>query len=299
MQPAPRRSRAVIVVLVLASVTIMTIDSRHGDSSSPVDPLRAAVGNVLGPVEDGASEATKPLTAISDHFRSVSSLRSENAALQRANARLRAVLRAQPANANRDTEVSTIGAFADERGYSIVNAQVVAIGPAQSFSRTVTIDAGTRQGVVADQTVINANGLVGRVIASTTTSATVLLIIDRDSTVGGRLGTSMELGFLDGTGDASGGDGLTLSLVDHTVAPKVGDTVLSWGSRGDAPYLPGIPIGKVVGVQSMPAELTETASVQPYVDFGSLDIVGVITGHGDNGGPGSYAGSTVGTGGSQ
>src|SRR5690349_21573832 len=107
MQPAPRRPRAVIVVLVLACVTIMTIDSHHGDRSSPVDPLRTAVGNVLGPVEDGASEATRPLTAISDHFRSVSSLRAQNEALQRANDHLRAKLRAAPANANRAAEVST------------------------------------------------------------------------------------------------------------------------------------------------------------------------------------------------
>jgi hypothetical protein len=32
------------------------------------------------------------------------------------------------------------------------------------------------------------------------------------------------------------------------------------------------------GVKGLDPELTETAVVQPYVDFSSLDVVGVITG---------------------
>jgi len=277
VQDETRRSRAAIMLLVLACVTFMTLDARHATASSPVDPLRAAVGGVLGPAEDSASAAMRPLTTIPDHFGTVSDLRARNTALKRANQSLQTRLRAQQANATRSSEVSTISSFADDNGYRVVQAQVVAMGPAQAFSRTVTIDAGTSVGVVPDRTVINANGLVGRVIAASASAATVLLMIDRDSTVGGRLSSSMELGFLDGTGDVSGAGKLTLSLVDHTVTPRRGDTVLTWGSRGSAPYLPGIPIGRVVSVRSSPAELTQTAVVQPYVDFSALDVVGVIT----------------------
>jgi rod shape-determining protein MreC len=151
------------------------------------------------------------------------------------------------------------------------------MGSAQSFSRTVTIDRGTADGVVPDLTVVNADGLVGRVIESTRHSATVLLIVDRKSTIGGRLGESMELGFLDGDGNLSGDGTLELSLVDHTVSPQVGDRVVSWGSRNEAPYVAGVPIGRVVSVHSSPAELTETATIDPYVDFSSLDLVAVIT----------------------
>ncbi len=274
------RSRAVIGLLVLACVTILTLDARHQATASPVDPLRSFVGAVLGPVEDGVASAMRPVTGIPDHFRSVSGLRDDNAALQAANQRLRTQLRAQRANETRNTEVHTIAKFADRTGYRVVQAQVVAIGPAQAFSRTVTIDAGTDDGVVPDLTVVNADGLVGRVIAASASTATVLLVIDRDSTVGGRLGTSMELGFLGGTGDLSGESSLVLSLVDHTVTPHPGDPVLTWGSPGDAPYLPGIPIGRIVSVHSTPAELTQTATVEPYVDFSTLDVVGVVTAHG-------------------
>jgi rod shape-determining protein MreC len=286
------RSRAVIGLLVLACITILTLDARHPTSTSPVDPLRSLVGNVLGPAEDGAASALRPITGLPDHFGSINDLRHRNAALQEANQRLRTRLRTEAANSARAAEVHTIGAFADRTGYHVVEAQVIAIGPAQSFSRTVTIDAGSADGVVPDLTVVNADGLVGRVIAATRSTATVLLVIDRDSTVGGRLGASMELGFLTGSGDVSGDGSLTLSLVDRTVTPHPGDAVLTWGSRHGAPYLPGIPIGRVASVHWSPAELTQTATVVPYVDFSSLDVVGVIAGGTDHD-------STVASGGSR
>ena len=88
----------------------------------------------------------------------------------------------------------------------------------------------------------------------------------------------MELGFLDGDGDLTGDSSLELSLVDHTVSPQVGDPVLTWGSHRHAPYVAGVPIGSVTGVHSSLAELTQTADIEPYVDFSSLDIVAVVTG---------------------
>jgi rod shape-determining protein MreC len=271
-----RRSRTVAGLLILASVTIVTLDSSSG--ASPLQPARSAVAAVLGPIEDAASAATRPLTTIPDRFRTVNSLRDENARLAAQNQALSAQLEAAQAAQNRSDEIAGIASTVDASSFDVVAAQVVGIGPAQSFSRTVTIGAGVDQGVVPDLTVINATGLVGRVVSATHDTATVLLIADAKSTVGGRLGASMELGFLDGAGDISGNATLDLSLVDHTVSPRVGDTVVTWGSRNGAPYVAGVPIGTVVSVHSSPAELTQTATVRPFVDFSSLDVVAVVTG---------------------
>lgn len=272
-----RRSRTLLGLLLLAAVTVVTLDAGHGDGRSPVDPLRAGVSGVLGPVEDVTASALRPVTAIPDYFGDVGDLRDENDRLKAANDRLETQLNASDANANRDAEVTGIARLADASGFDTVSAQVVGVGAAQSFSQTVTIDAGTADGVVPDLTVINADGLVGRVLSATRTTATVLLAIDAKSTVGGRLGASMELGFLTGDGDVSADGALELSLVDHTVSPRVGDTIVTWGSRNGAPYVPGVPIGSVTSVRSSPAELTETALVRPYVDFSSLDVVAVVT----------------------
>ena len=277
MRPRPTRSRTVLGLLVLASVTVLTLDARHDEGRSPVDPLRTAVGTVLGPVEYAASAALRPITGIPQHFADVGRLRERNAALEADAARLRARLRAATANAQRTTELAGIADLGDTAGFQLVPAQVVAMGPAQSFSRTVTIDAGTADGVVPDLTVVNADGLVGRVVDASRSFATVLLIVDGKSTIGGRLSASMELGFLDGSGDVTDAGTLELSLVDHTVSPAVGDSVVTWGSRNAAPYVAGVPIGQVVSVHSSPADLTESAQIRPYVDFSALDVVAVVT----------------------
>ena len=150
------------------------------------------------------------------------------------------------------------------------------MGPAQSFSRTVTIDKGRSSGIFADMTVLNHDGLVGRVLRADRSTSTVLLIVDQGSVVGGRLGSSLEVGFLRGRGDLTGSGRLDLELVDNTTMPGSGDVLTTWGSRTSAPYVPGIPIGTVESVYSSPRQLSRQAVIRPLVDFSSLDLVGVV-----------------------
>jgi rod shape-determining protein MreC len=125
-------------------------------------------------------------------------------------------------------------------------------------------------------TVISNDGLVGRVIRATRSTATVVLILDVESVVGGRLGSSMEVGFLRGRGRLGDDGRLDLDLVDDTVVANEGDTVVTWGSEGGAPYVAGIPIGKVASIFSSPRETSRKAVIEPFVDFSSLDLVGVV-----------------------
>jgi rod shape-determining protein MreC len=157
-----------------------------------------------------------------------------------------------------------------------VPAHVVAYGPAQSFSRTVTIDAGSDAGVRPDQTVVNDHGLVGRVLRVSSTTATVLLIVDSRSVVGGRDGTSMKVGFVKGSGGLGGDGTLDLQLIDQQDPPAQGDTIVTWGSKGGAPYVSGVPIGRVTTVYASLRESSQHAVIEPYVDFGALDLVGVV-----------------------
>ena len=85
--------------------------------------------------------------------------------------------------------------------YGIKGAEVIAIGAAQGFSWTVTIDVGTNDGIKRDMTVLNGDGLVGRVTTVGPDTATVLLANDPDFTVGTRMEKTDELGFATGQGD--------------------------------------------------------------------------------------------------
>jgi rod shape-determining protein MreC len=272
-----RRARAVAGVLALAAVTVIAVDAT-ADDDSPVDPLRNASGEVFGPVEDGLDEATRPIEEVADQVTTVDGLRDDNARLQAEVERLRAELETVDLDRERLESLGAMRRLGDEHGFELVTAQVTAVGPAQSYSQAVTIDAGTSDGVEADMTVVNHQGLVGRVLRADVHSATVLLLVDASSVVGGRLGADLELGMLRGDGDLSDAGELTLTTMDPTVRPAPGDVVVTWGSRGGAPYVAGVPIGRVASVQSSPEDQSTAARVRPYVDFSALDLVSVVVG---------------------
>jgi rod shape-determining protein MreC len=271
-----RRARTMLVILLLASFIVITLDARRS-SDSPVDVLRSAAGAVFGPLETGAATVTGPVTGLVDSFGDMQELREANERLRERNNRLHSRLRTRAFVSNRGVELDRLLGVGREQDQRLVPAQVTAIGAGQSFSRTVTIDAGRRDGVRPDMTVLNGQGLVGRVIGATSSTASVLLLIDPDSVVGGRLGDSMELGFVSGEGDIGEEGRLRMQLVDRVARPKAGDTVVTWGSRNGAPYVAGVPIGSVESVRTSPRELSKTVVIEPFVDFSSLDLVGVVT----------------------
>lgn len=270
-----RPSRALLVALVLACASLITLDLQ-GDGDSPLEPVRGAVGEVLGPVENATAAVVRPIAAVPDFFRTRGSLEAELSSLEAENAELRSQVARSGYDRNRLAEYDGLTAASENLGQALVPARVVGIGPSQSFSRTVTIDAGSDAGITPDQTVVNADGLVGRVLRTTRTTATVLLVIDTGSVVGGRVGESMEMGFLRGRGDLGAEGKLDLELVDQAEVPAKHDTVLTWGSDGGAPYVAGVPVGRVTSVYSSIRETSQRAVIEPFVDFGALDLVGVV-----------------------
>lgn len=272
---SPARGLRVLGALLLAAVALMVIDTTGG-SSSPLTPLRSAVGSVVGPAETATAALARPFASLGGMLDDNQHLRRQVATLTAENSQLRSANELAPLQQSRLREFEALTRTADRTGYTLVPARVVGIGPAQSFRRTVTIDAGSSSGVRADMTVLNGDGLVGRVVSATADTATVLLIVDPGSVVGARLGSDLELGSITGQGSLSGDSALRLDLVDNAVTPARGDVVATWGSSRGVPYVAGIPIGKVTQVYSSPRNLTVHATVTPFVNFGALDLVGVV-----------------------
>lgn len=268
-----RPPRSLLVALVLASVTMITLDF-HGGTDSPVEPARRALGEAFGPVEAGTATAIRPFTSVPSWFRTQDSLGEEIRGLEAENSDLRSQVATAGYDKLRLEEYDELTQSAESLGGALVPARVVAYGSSQSFSSTVTIDAGSKAGIGPDMTVINNDGLVGRVLRVTRTTATVLLIVDKESNVGGRVGSSLEIGFVKGLGSLAD-DELELELVDDAIVPAKHDTVVTWGSSG-GPYEKGVPVGRVTDVFSSLIESSQRAVIEPFVNFSALDVVGVM-----------------------
>ncbi len=163
----------------------------------------------------------------------------------------------------------------------VVRSRVVSSSPQTSpvGSRLITIDSGTRDGVQEDRTVLNADGLVGRVISTGETSSQVLLLGDPGVVVGVRFGPDAALGSVSATappGLRARADGaLTLTGIGN--APiTVGDQVRTLGSPDSAPFVADITVGTVVAVDPDAGQLAATAIVEPAVDVDTLDAVVVL-----------------------
>ncbi|KOX27916.1 rod shape-determining protein MreC [Streptomyces sp. NRRL F-6491] len=260
-----------LVLLIAIAFALITVDIRGGQES-PVDGARQAAAAVFGPVENGVAAAVDPVGNAIGAVRDSGERHTRVAALEKENAELKAKLGSDDRNRNRLNELDTLLKTAGAGQYGIKGAQVVAIGAAQGFSWTVTIDVGARDGIRRDMTVLNGAGLVGRVTTVGPSTSTVLLANDPDFTVGTRMEKSDELGFATGQGNSP----LRVQLLNGKAKVKPGDRLVTFGSRADKPFVPGVPVGEIVRVDPAGGGLTRNVYVRPYVGFTKLDIVGVV-----------------------
>lgn len=262
-----RRTRTILGLLLLTSLTLVILNLRGSGEGA-----RDTAGGFFGPVQTAISSVTRP---VSDFFGSIGSLGSKDqqiADLQKQIDELQQQVNTTEFDRNRARELDDLLGLAGRGQYRTVPAQVVASGAAQGFAWTVTIDAGSKDGVKLDQNVVNGQGLVGRVIRVSQSTSVVALIVDATSTVGARVEASGEKGFLNGTGDPRS---LELQLLDPFAPVRSGDRLVSFGFEGGV-YVAGIPLGTVTDVRGTPGQLTRLATVVPFVDVTRLDLVGVI-----------------------
>ena len=154
--------------------------------------------------------------------------------------------------------------------YDYVTATVIGreISP---FLQYIIIDKGSNDGVQYGMPVVTQQGLVGTVDAVIAAASRIKLITDSTSVVNVLLQTAEVEAQLYGslTRDVS----LDMIPLDSVVEP--GDVVLTSGLGGN--YPPNIFVGQVLSVQKRDNALFQTASVQPIVDFESINAVLVIT----------------------
>jgi rod shape-determining protein MreC len=138
------------------------------------------------------------------------------------------------------------------------------------FLQYIIIDKGTNDGVLYGMPVVTQQGLVGRVDAVIAGAARIKLITDSTSVVNVLLQSAeieaQSYGSL--TGD------ITLDMIPLDVSVEPGDVVLTSGLGGN--YPPNIFVGQVLSVKKLDNALFQTASVQPIVDFSSINAVLVI-----------------------
>jgi len=265
-----RRSRTVLVVLLLVALALITLDFRDGGAS----PVRNVGAEVFGPIERVTNDITNPISSLFDSITGGPSSQGTIASLQQENASLRAQLSAAALNKSESRQLAQLLQI-DAGAYRIVAATVIAAGG--DFADTVTLDVGRSDGIKPDETVLNGAGFVGKVTQVSLDTCTVVLASDASSFIGVQVAGSGEIGEVTGTGKSMSGSGLLrLTLFDANAVLQPGQEIVTYASVNDRPEVPGVPVGTVISVQNSGNALTQTALVRPFVTFTALGVVGIV-----------------------
>jgi len=260
-------------MLLVLALALITIDYRDG-SSGPVRDLRQFGGSVFGTAEHVMSVVTDPFVGLFGHDTGSGSS-SQVAGLQQQIIQLRSELSQEQLSKAEYRQLSDLLQLSGRGRYRIVAATVIAIG--EGYGQTVTLDAGAHDGIKAGDTVLNGQGLVGTVTAVNAQTCAVLLATDATSVVGVTLANSGQVGWVTGPGKTGSGSGLLrLQVLDENAVLSVGQQLVTSASMHDRPYVPGVPVGVISKVENRGGSLTALALVQPYVDFTSLGVVGIV-----------------------
>lgn len=152
-------------------------------------------------------------------------------------------------------------------------ARVVGRDPA-NWWRTIRIDVGSRDGVRTNLPVLNADGLVGRVLEVSLTHSQVVLVGDPNCRFSALVDRTRDLGIISPSSSV-----LDHSMVDLTFFSKndqiaPGSLVFTSGQGGVFPR--GIVVGKVVDTRTIGHGLYSEARVKLAVNLNRLEQVWVL-----------------------
>ncbi len=262
-----RNSRALLWVFFIAFFLLLL--SMNSGQKGPWNPLEQVIIEVTLPVERIFERTVTWTQDFWSNYFFLVNTRKENAALKRE-------LNALKMENNRYREqlftherLKALLQFKQSVNIPAVAAQVIGLDPTGWF-KSVIIDKGTAAGITVDMPVVNASGVVGRVVSVSPHYAKLLLLVDQNSAVDSLIQRSRDRGMVRGLNTET----CTLDYMVKTSDVQEGDEVVTSGLGGVYPK--GIPIGRVVHVEDDSGDLFKHITVKPAVDFSRLEEVLVV-----------------------
>jgi rod shape-determining protein MreC len=262
-----KRTGYLFLAIMMAQVILV---SAQVQTKSGVRVLQAVALELFSRVLLGTSSAVRTGRGAWGNYVALRGVRADNLVLQRRVADLEVSLQREHALAARTQQLQALMDLKSQATVPTLAAEVIAGNP-DPIMRTVTIDRGSTDGVLADMAVIAPGGIVGRVIGPVARyAARVQLIIDRNGAAGALTERARAGGMVVG---AEANPPLRMELVSNLADVKAGDRVVASGVDGIFPR--GYLIGTVEHAERG-TSLYRAITVRPGVDFSSLEEVLVV-----------------------
>jgi rod shape-determining protein MreC len=264
----PRRPTLLLIVILSLLFVLMSFSTRTryvGETRtlfertvmtifSPVPKLVNWIGGTTSDMYHGYLDMRRSVAENASLRNKVAALTTENLKLRQSEGDLR--------------RLRSLLGYSEQFTLQTSLAQVLMLDTSTRF-KSIIIDRGSSGGLEVNDVIVNANGLIGRVVLTTKDMAKVQIITDSNSAVGALIERTRRQGVVRG----DGGSGAQMDDVPSLADVQPGDTVLTAGIDGIYPK--GIPIGTIVHAEKG-QDLFKTIFVRPAVDFGLIEEVIVI-----------------------
>ena len=159
--------------------------------------------------------------------------------------------------------------------YSYLNATVI-YRNVSTWYNTITVDKGTYNGVKEDMVVVNSQGLIGKVVSTTTFTSDIRLITTKETD------NKISITISNGENKTNGliknynykTKYLEVEGVSNTETVRVGDYVYTSGLGEIFPS--GILIGTVSDISTDEYDLAKIIDVTPIADFDDVNFVAIL-----------------------
>jgi rod shape-determining protein MreC len=248
---------------VAALLALVQINAERTGSESPIATVATSFFDVAETAITTTIDLTRSLAvgvvSLPGLARENAALRDRNRRLIAENARLHELAAAYAAEVSIRPRIDLFGG---------IEARAVGFPP-ENESQAVTINEGSIAGVRRDDGVVDADGVVGRVVAVGPLSSTVVLITDYTSRIPAIVRRGRWWGIARGNLTS-----VRMEFIPEDARLRIGDVVVTGEGRS---FHSGVPIGTVESIERGDTTLYQTAVLKPAAALGALDRVDVIS----------------------
>jgi rod shape-determining protein MreC len=260
------------LLVILLALHLIGISFNRSPDRHELWILQVVLSTITTPAQSILANGTAGFKNLWNTYFSMRDARLENEQLRADRAQLETKLIEEREKVRLLEQMEALQKWQVESKYEGVQARVVARDANRLFN-TVFIDKGSSSGIVKDQPVVTAEGLVGRVINAMPFSAQVLLITDERHGAGAIIGQTEAnrlLGVVRGKSDYL----CEMKFIAPPEKIENGEQVITSGQDGIYPK--GLLIGRVKKPDGGLAVAPQVVEVEPAAQLGKLEIVSVL-----------------------
>ena len=219
-----------------------------------------------------------PFVKLGDYFPFVQSRRllaKQNEEFRQQNEVLRQQVHALGEMGDENLRLHQLLGLKEHIAFHTVTGRVIG-RDASNWWKSIQIDRGSNDGLRKNLAVLDADGLVGKIVSVTKGESRVLLLTDPNCKVSALLQNTREPGIAAGVDTPFRlSPRCVMTYVNHDAKIKPGEPVISSGFGGVFPK--GILIGTVMGAQlNKQTGMYQDIDIKPAVDFQRLEEVLVV-----------------------